>query len=300
MEALEGFHAEDIRTPCIQDTIGSMRSQLGYDLHGLALNHPALLNDGLRVEWLPATDLVTGGPSWVPRQLCNLDLRADLRFDVPIFRTSSNGLCSGNTTAEALLHGLCEVIERDSCLRYDEARFEPDRCVAPDTISSGLAQRLLRQFSSAGMRIQITDMSGPTGLPCFEVWLDHPDGPSLTRGSGCHPAKAVALIRALTEAAQSRLTYIAGSRDDIPRRIYRAPSECRPRRVFQPSTTAERNFSAAPTMPFAPFGAQIRNIAQRIRAVTGMSPMGVDLMRDDLQLPVFFVIAPGLGTRISI
>src|SRR5690606_10887677 len=34
-------------------------------------------------------------------------------------------------------------------------------------------------------------------------------------GSGCHPHRAVALLRALTEAAQGRLTDISGARDDL-------------------------------------------------------------------------------------
>ena len=37
----------------------------------------------------------------------------------------------------------------------------------------------------------------------------------MAHGYGCHPSSAVALRRAMTEAAQSRLTRIAGSRDDI-------------------------------------------------------------------------------------
>ena len=36
-------------------------------------------------------------------------------------------------------------------------------------------------------------------------------------GQGCHPSRPIALLRALTEAAQSRLTIIAGSRDDFYR-----------------------------------------------------------------------------------
>ena len=35
------------------------------------------------------------------------------------------------------------------------------------------------------------------------------------RGSGSHPCKRIALSRALTEAAQGRLTRISGSRDDL-------------------------------------------------------------------------------------
>jgi Uncharacterized conserved protein len=34
-------------------------------------------------------------------------------------------------------------------------------------------------------------------------------------GYGCHPARQIALMRALTEAAQTRLTVISGLRDDF-------------------------------------------------------------------------------------
>jgi len=301
MEAIEGFHAEEIRQPRARATVGSMRRQLGYDLRALAVIQPALLKDALLLEWLPATDLSTGAPTWVPRQLCDLDLCVRPRIHVPVFRTSSNGLCSGNTIAEALIHGLCEVIERDSCRRRDRARFEPERSVIPETVSARLEQRLLDRFFRAGMDVQIVDMSGPTGLPCFEVWLDHPDGPALTRGSGCHPSRSTALIRALTEAAQSRLTYIAGSRDDIPRPVYRVATAPRRRSAFRPSsTTAEREFGATPTLPGSGFGTQFRDIVERIRTLTGMPPMAVDLMRDDFGVPVLFVVSPGLGARPSL
>lgn len=39
-------------------------------------------------------------------------------------------------------------------------------------------------------------------------------------GSGCHPDRAVALSRAVSEAAQSRLTLIAGARDDLGPEYY--------------------------------------------------------------------------------
>jgi ribosomal protein S12 methylthiotransferase accessory factor len=34
-------------------------------------------------------------------------------------------------------------------------------------------------------------------------------------GAGCHPVPTIAMIRAITEAFQSRLTFIAGGRDDL-------------------------------------------------------------------------------------
>ena len=42
-------------------------------------------------------------------------------------------------------------------------------------------------------------------------------------GAGCHPDRAIALSRALTEAAQTRLTYIAGIRDDLLPAEYEEP-----------------------------------------------------------------------------
>jgi ribosomal protein S12 methylthiotransferase accessory factor len=37
----------------------------------------------------------------------------------------------------------------------------------------------------------------------------------LNAGYGCHPSRAVAFVRAVTEAAQGRLTVIHGGRDDL-------------------------------------------------------------------------------------
>jgi ribosomal protein S12 methylthiotransferase accessory factor len=301
MEALEVHHAEEITLPTVRETVGQKRRSLHYDPYALDLVQPHLLRDDLPVEWIPATDLSTGAPTWVPRQLCDLDLCANDRVYVPVFRTSSNGLCSGNTIVEALIHGLCEVVERDSCRRQSRARFEPARSVIPDTVSSRLGQRLLDQFASAGMALQIVDMSGPTGLPCFEVFVDHPDGPMLTEGSGCHPNRSTALIRALTEAAQSRLTYIAGNRDDIPRHIYRPSTRPTGSWTFRPTmAAAERPFDAAPSVPVAGMSALFHDIVGRVRALTGMSPLAIDLSRPEFGLPVLFVVAPGLRTRRTI
>jgi YcaO-like protein with predicted kinase domain len=301
MEALEVCHAEEIVQPSVCETVGQMRRSLRYDPSALDLLQRDVLGDDLPVEWLPATDLSTGAPTWVPRQLCDLDLCVRDRVCIPVFRTSSNGLCSGNTIVEALIHGLCEVVERDSLRRYAQARFEPARSVISDTVTSRLGQRLLDQFVRAGMALQIVDMSGPTGLPCFEVFVDHPDGPLLTEGSGCHPSRSTALIRALTEAAQSRLTYIAGNRDDIPRQIYRPPTRAAGSWTFRPTmSVAERCFDVAPTVHAAGFGALLQDIVGRVRTLTGMSPVAVDLSRPEFGLPVLFVVAPGLRARRTI
>ncbi|MGE5291378.1 MAG: YcaO-like family protein [Micromonosporaceae bacterium] len=39
-------------------------------------------------------------------------------------------------------------------------------------------------------------------------------------GMGCYPVRGIALLRAITEAAQARLTLISGARDNTTRREY--------------------------------------------------------------------------------
>jgi ribosomal protein S12 methylthiotransferase accessory factor len=146
----------------------------------------------------------------------------------------------------------------------------------------------------AGLEPKIVDTSGPTGLPSFEVTLHDPESPVLSAGAGCHPSRLTALLRALTEAIQSRLAVIAGSRDDIPSASYGAVA----RTWRRPWSAATRHsFRSAPTVPLREFAAQVRDIVGRIRAQTGMSPMAVDLLRPDFGIPVVFVVAPGLRSH---
>jgi hypothetical protein len=83
------------------------------------------------------------------------------------------------------------------------------------------------------------------------------------------------------------LSHIAGSRDDFFRRSYGSA-------VTRLGGEARRRLSAAPTLALAGLVETCAEIVRRIRAVTGMSPLAVDLRRNDFDLPVVFVVAPGL------
>ena len=77
---------------------------------------------------------------------------------------------------------------------------------------------LLDQFADAGISVFMWDMTSDVGIPvyCCSITDTNPFGATQSfGGSGCHLSKEIALSRALTEAAQSRLTFIAGSRDDL-------------------------------------------------------------------------------------
>ncbi len=82
-----------------------------------------------------------------------------------------------------------------------------------------------------GLHLRLFDITTDIGLPAvFATISPRPDGREagwrhfdIASGRGCHPSAARAAIRAITEAAQSRLTIIAGARDDFDPELYAAP-----------------------------------------------------------------------------
>ncbi len=290
MESLELYHAEELLHRSVRASVGEMRRSVRYDPYRLALHPSRCLSDRTVVAWVPAVDLCTLDVTWVPRELCELDFRVRHRLCIPRFNVSSNGLASGNTMGEALLHGLCEVIERDSLYRSHEAEGSVDRHIPVEDIHAPTALRVLDRFREAGMRVAVIDRTGPTDVATFEAWLYSSDSGVVHQGSGTHPSARIALLRALTEAAQSRLTTIAGSRDDMLRDEYRSVQW-----TERPTHSESKPLASVRSIAFSTFADAVTDVACRIMRVTGAAPLAVDLRRPEFDLPVVFVIAPGLA-----
>jgi ribosomal protein S12 methylthiotransferase accessory factor len=111
-------------------------------------------------------------------------------------------------------------------------------------------------------------------------------------GMGCHPARAIALLRALTEAAQSRLTRITGSRDDLgdnPHSLHRNTA-------VEEGTlpTATCRFDGAPDWDSDTLEADVEWELERLQSAGIKQVIAVDLTKDAFKLPVVRVIIPGL------
>lgn len=317
MESLEGFHGERVPAADAVAALREMAPQLGYDPFSLPVvkradaawadpgydpfappvGSPTYLSDDSELEWIEAEEVDTRRPTWVPRQLIDLDFSVQERPTIPFFRASTNGLATGNSHAEAELHGLCEVIERDAMWRSRRAVRQRRRRVDLASITSRSAAALVERLSRPGTRLEVLDVTSPVGVACFEAFLRHddPGASGAYYGAGCHPSRTVALIRAITEAAQSRLAYIAGGRDDLFRARY---AGMRPHGLAAERPSGESgpyvSFEAIPGLPLSSPTALVREIAARVRAVTGAAPVAVDLERPDFGLAVVHVVAPGL------
>jgi ribosomal protein S12 methylthiotransferase accessory factor len=161
---------------------------------------------------------------------------------------------------------------------------------------------LLAQFDRAGVEVALFDMTCDSGVSVFraviaDAVLDpgRPRPPST--GTGCHPSRDIALSRALTEAAQSRLTMIAGSRDDLPRDRYSADGDLdrlrgRRNRAFRGE--ARRSFDATPTFKAAEIGEDVVWQKERLVAIGIAHIIVVDLTKTDVGIPVVRVLIPEL------
>lgn len=228
MEALETRIAEIEPASLVRATVSDMASSGRgmLDLHSTARCVPSEIGAG-EIPWASGLDIVSGHPVMVPWWLAGMDHRGERPAG---FEQSSDGLASGNSQAEAVLHGLCELVERDAwTLLQLKSEQELGEClIDPATVEDAVLDIMIGRIRDAGMRLVLLDMTTDLQVPAFLAVII-PDSTAkradqrwaqVCGGCGCHPDPVRAMLRAITEAAQSRLTAIAGSRDDFSPRIY--------------------------------------------------------------------------------
>jgi ribosomal protein S12 methylthiotransferase accessory factor len=300
MEACESFHAE---------AIGPIRraSYRAIAASG-AVADPATLpasgkpfDPGAPIGWIEGHDLIGEAPCWLPAELVHSDYTLEPEG---YFAAGSNGLASGNHLVEAVIAGICEVIERDAVALWHAAGLaaQAGRRLDLASVDEPACRALLARYETAGIAVRVWEAASDIGVPVFLCQIrDAAPGEAdrLRRwhGAGCHPDRIVALSRALTEAAQARLTYIAGIRDDL------APPE-----YADPPGAAIGDALAdalAATSPAVPFGGiaqhraddlaeDLRWLLARLRAVGVERVAACDLTRPEFGVPVARVVIPGL------
>ena len=214
-----------------------------------------------------------------------------------LFRTNTNGLASGNTIEEATFHALMEVVERDAWSLVEVTRNTGPRI---EGIEDGLAADLLGKFAAAGVEVTLKDITSDIGIPTVAAVADDVvlrDPTLLTIGMGSHTSASIAVLRALTEVAQSRLTQIHGAREDtdtadVRKRIGYERTKRLNRHWFAESETVR--FPEMPSFDSDDFLTDIHHVVDRLGAAGLSRVVVVDLTRQEIGIPVVRVIVPGL------
>ncbi|MEW2573284.1 YcaO-like family protein [Streptomyces sp. NPDC047070] len=165
-------------------------------------------------EWTQGTALISGAKQLLPVDLVRRRVQRP-EWTPDLLRATSTGLACGNSRNEALLHALFEVVERDVLYHDGQHGGRQRHLIDPASVDDPWCSTIVDRMSAAGMSLEIGLVDGPYGLPVCVAYLWSEDHPAVFAGGGCHDDPAIALSRALTEAAQSRLTVISGLRDDL-------------------------------------------------------------------------------------
>lgn len=285
-ESIEGFSAQQPCLPTFRERLGIVREDLAYGIEELATT-PNALSDSMVIDWVPAEFMGSGTKTLVPLRYITLDFRISEAWRPPTFSPNSNGLASGNCLEEAQVHALCELIERDALASADRPRLvNLDSLPADDD-----CWQPLYLCVTAGVDVLVWHLRACGNLPAFLCRISSSDLPMPFQGSGAHPSKSVALSRALTEAAQSRLTHISGARDDLLESDY-WPNRWSRRRA-QDTTDAALDWSAIPEWSNASIDEDRDQLTLEIESASS-APIWVDLTDRDIAFPVVRVISPTL------
>lgn len=289
MEAIELWHAERF-VPGSAVIAKPREAAPPYPMQALDLAAGSLLHPDLPLPWCSGTGLLTGAPIPVPVELVRLDHTFHPTWYPPVFRATSNGLASGNTLVEATVHALAEICERDSLARCRAQPPETWTWLDTGSIAEPDVRYLLELFDRDGTGVTV--LVAQREPCCVEVRIRSPLHPITYTGAGCHLDPVVALLRALTEAAQSRLTGITGARDDLPELLYR-PAAAQGARLPALSGHQLSWAELASGAPSGDLDHHLTTLATALAARTGFEPIRV-VLPSPHAVPVVKVIGPGL------
>ncbi len=302
MEAIEVWHAENIHAPLVLASIGEVKIwEKGCDVDRLPAGMRSRTDD-TRLLWIEGENLVTSEPKLVPFEMVHADYASPVKPGHGIFPASTNGLASGRDRSAAAVAAICEVIERDALSVWHQLSLPARSATRIDlsTIDDPACLWAAERFAKAGLELAVWDVTSDLAVPTFLALIYEASGQRRSHvglGSGSHPDRSVALLRALTEAAQTRLTYISGSRDDLEAQEFTDFGQAQKRQLADDLLRAgppRRAVADGPSFSSGTAQANLDWLVARLTASGLTEIVAVDLAKEAIGIPVVRVVVPGL------
>lgn len=299
MEAIEVWHAENVDAPLRLASIAEMRATgraCAIDRLPVAARRR---RESTRALWIEGRDLVSGATKLVPFEMVHADYAPPVKPGHGFFPASTNGLASGAAPDDAIRAAICELIERDALSLWHRRPLAERSLSRLDlsTVDDPDCLQACRLIEAAALSLAVWEVTSDIGIAAFLCLVTDSragDG-HVGLGSGAHPDGAVALLRALTEAAQTRLTYISGARDDLDAEEFTALGHAGKRHMAEallragPPQRAFRHMESGATA-----ADDVRLLLERLKARGMEEVIIVDLGRPGSDLFVMRAIVPGL------
>ena len=202
-----------------------------------------------------------------------------------------NGPAAGNTLEEAILQGLCEVVERHvSSIISHEEPITPS--IDPLSVRDEAARMLMEKYAAHGIQLYIKDFSLGTGIPTVAAlaWdpSTFPERSEIvfTAGTTTNPEKS--LVRALTEVAQlagdfqNRTTY----RPTLPK--YGSLEEA----AYLTGPAPKLPIQALPDLSHLNLRLEVQRCVEALSR-QGLKVLVIDVTHPELRMPAVYAIIPG-------
>jgi ribosomal protein S12 methylthiotransferase accessory factor len=207
-----------------------------------------------------------------------------------------NGPSAGNGVEEALLQGICEVVERHVSSLVSRKRLKTPS-IAASSVTDPVTLDMIGKYEKEGIRLFMNDFSLDTGIPSVAVLAydpsTFPEKSEIVWTAGTTPGPHKALIRALTEVAQlagdfhTSSNYVASG---LPKfnRLEDAEFVMKPGRQVA--------ISDLPDLSNDNLRVEVENCVEALSR-RGFSVLAVDVTHPRLGVPAFYSIIPGAHFR---
>ncbi len=240
--------------------------------------------DLVRWKFYPATKLAGEGEEerqvWLP-----LDwFRALSEF---------NGSSCGNTPAESILQGICELVERHVCALIDKDRL-PTPTIDPGSVEDPVLKDLLARFRDNGVELILKDFSLDMPVPTVgAVAWDPATFPEkseivFTAGTSASPVKAA--IRAVTEVAQ-----LAG--DFCTRACYEASGLSKFESLEDIGWLKDGGTTSLASLPSIEENDIREEVRKAVERLKPLSVFAVATTNPDVGVDAHYLVIPGLCFR---
>ncbi len=203
---------------------------------------------------------------------------------------------AGNTTEEAALQGICEIIERHVCSLINNKKLETPQ-IDSNSVKDKVAKELLEKFAKNNIELYINDFTLDTGLCTIgALAIDRstfPGKSEIVYTAGTTPDPEKALIRTVTEIAQlagdfnSDSNYVASG---LPKPLTMEEVE------YLTETSTRTTIQEINNLADNNIRVEIDNCIQTLQKI-GMEVFMIDVTHQELEIPALYTIIPGAHFR---
>ena len=159
---------------------------------------PELFDVDIEIEWSPVWSLTYDEPRYVPVAYCYYGYSR--KHNTWFARADSNGCAAGQSKEEAILHGIIELVERDSVALWWYNRLKKP-LVNLSSFAEPYFQQLQTYYQTLHRDLWVLDVTSDLNVPTFVAISRRNDqkAEDIILGFGAHLDPQIAILRALTE-----------------------------------------------------------------------------------------------------